>query len=140
MKKLFTNVAVVEASREAVMGVISNADRLIEWDTDIALVEKNEAAGSYHITRQGAALNPEETLAVGMPDDHTVVYSSTGGRLEYEVTFDVSPQGERTRVEETLAVHKDADSHLPLTLLTPIAKHAFNVMLMNLGRVIEVAK
>lgn len=140
MKKLFTNTVTVHSSREEIVTVLTNAARIAEWDPEISLVEQaTQASGiaSYHLTRLGSALNSEENLTISAPDSATVVYASKGGRLEYVLTFNLAEEEGYTRIQQTLEVEKDSDAHLPLTLLAPVAKHAFNVNLTNLGRVVE---
>lgn len=165
-KTLFTNTITVAAEKATVHTIIAKLSNLPLWDPEVSVTEISsaEAAGgvggtvpsrSFHLTRSGEALNTEEIVTVSEPSDEEIVYTSTGGRLAYVPTFRVldavktgaiadaaaavlaAQPTPTTRIEETLAVSADADTHLPLALVKPIAKHAFNANLTRLAHVIE---
>jgi len=93
-------------------------------------------ATTFHVTRQGDALNSEEDITVTSTDG-SVEYQSRGGRLAYNLRFDLEDTGDGTLISETLSVPDDTNTHLPLRLLTPIAHRAFAMNLSHLVTLIE---
>lgn len=135
-KKVFTTTRNAAASLETVATVISHPQRILDWVPEVATVTAAPNSTTFHVTRQGDALNTEEDVTVTSTDG-VVEYESRGGRLAYNLRFDLEDTGEGTLISETLSVPDDTDTHLPLRLLAPIAHRAFATNLSHLVALIE---
>jgi predicted ATPase len=134
MKKLFTNVVMAKASKEQVLTILENPEALLQWVPEVQTV--TQAANAFTIHRSGAALNQTEHIAVGKTANQ-VVYRSTEGRVAYDLIFDLAGEAGGTTITETVYLDETAVPHLPLTLLAPIAKHAFGENLDHLAELAE---
>lgn len=130
MKKLFTNVVMAKASKEQVLTILENPETLLQWVPEVQTV--TQAANVFTIHRSGAALNQTEHIAVGKTANQ-VVYRSTEGRVAYDLIFDLAGEATATTITETVYLDETTMPHLPLTLLAPIAKHAFSENLARLA-------
>lgn len=133
-KPLFTNIVMVPQKKEKAVAFLKNPKNILKWDSDIALAE--EQSEGLKISRLHQSLNDHEVITVESFDDK-VVYSSKGDRLDYQVVFELVEDSGLLEVSETLLVPEKTNSHLPLKLLKPIAKHAFANKLESLSMVIE---
>lgn len=134
MKNLFTNVITVHAEASTIQAMLADPTKMLKWIPEIETVTEDQ--GRFQIIRQTNALNQSEMITVTKTDDQ-IVYHSTEGRLAYDLTFTLTPADEQTVLTETLAVPEKAETHLPLKLLAPIAKHAFYENLTNLAILAE---
>ncbi|TLQ04493.1 SRPBCC family protein [Pediococcus stilesii] len=133
-QKLFSNVVTVDAESKQVQQVLANPQYLLEWVPEITMVKQNDK--KFTINRAETALNQHEVVRVKR-NANEIRYVSTEGRLEYEIAFLITGEGKRTIIQEDVYVPEKAHLHLPLKLLAPIAKHAFNTNLNNLASLIE---
>ncbi|GBG93554.1 hypothetical protein LFYK43_00130 [Ligilactobacillus salitolerans] len=133
-QKLFSNVVVVGANQKQVWQFLINPQHLSDWAPSITLV--GEGKSSFTISRAEAALNQHEVISVEETEEG-IKYTSTEGRLEYEVFFSIVGEGNQTTIQEDVYIPEKADLYLPVKLLTPIAKHAFNVNLNNLASLVK---
>lgn len=135
MKKLFTNTIFIQSNLERLSTILKSPQNLSKWVPDINSVSPKD--DYFLISRSSSALNNFEKISV-TSQDNSIIYTSTGGRLEYELHFDLTNKDDRTLVEQTLLVD-EALTKLPLTLLAPIAKHAFHENLSSLERLIAIS-
>ena len=134
MKNLFTNVIAVRANATKVKAMLADPTQMLKWIPEIETVTEDQ--NRFHIIRKTTALNQSEMITV-TTDANKVTYHSTEGRLAYDLTFTFATADDQTVVTETLAVPESADTHLPLKLLAPIAKHAFYENLTNFAILVE---
>ncbi|WKF71334.1 hypothetical protein QYM39_01330 [Pediococcus pentosaceus] len=135
MKKLFTNTIFIQSNLERLSTILKSPQNLSKWVPDINSVSPKD--DYFLISRSSSALNTFEKISV-TSQDNSIIYTSTGGRLEYELHFDLTNKDDRTLVEQTLLVDETL-TKLPLTLLAPIAKHAFHENLSSLERLITIS-
>lgn len=135
MKKLFTNTIFIQSNLERLSTILKSPQNLSKWVPDINSVSPKD--DYFLISRSSSALNNFEKISV-TSQDNSIIYTSTGGRLEYELHFDLTNKDDRTLVEQTLLVDGTL-TKLPLTLLAPIAKHAFHENLSSLERLIAIS-
>lgn len=132
---LFSNIISIESSKEKIALLLQNPKFLIKWVPDVIQVDPLNDQ-KFNIHRTESALNKSEQLSVSTEND-TISYQSTGGKLEYTLSFILTSKGTKTLVEESLYLSKNNHSYLPLKLLAPIAKHAFNSNLQGLKMISE---
>lgn len=125
----------VNAGADEVKRILSNPQRMLQWIPEITTVDQGD--NGFIVKRNGAALNQSELIQVETSDNE-ITYISTEGRLEYRLAFSLRTENEQTVIQEDLYLPDDADRHLPVTLLAPIAKHAFHTNLINLAAVVEM--
>lgn len=135
MKKLFTNTIFIQSNLERLSTILKSPQNLSKWVPDINSVSPKD--DYFLISRSSSALNTFEKISV-TSQDNSIIYTSTGGRLEYELHFDLTNKDDKTLVEQTLLVDETL-TKLPLTLLAPIAKHAFHENLSSLERLITIS-
>lgn len=135
MKKLFTNTIFIQSNLERLSTILKSPQNLSKWVPDINSVSPKD--DYFLISRSSSALNTFEKISV-TSQDNSIIYTSTGGRLEYELHFDLTNKDDRTLVEQTLLVDETL-TKLPLTILAPIAKHAFHENLSSLERLITIS-
>jgi len=123
MKKLFTNLIVIEGKRDKVVEILLNIAELSTWNPAIVATKKL-TVDSFEIYRHDG-INLHEIITVRETADG-VTYDSTGGKLEYRLEFSLLNEAGYTKVTENFYVSGKTKLELPLTLLSPIAKHAFN--------------
>ena len=114
MQDFFTNDLLIHANQNAVMAILANPRKLIEWDPEIQSI----------ILRTNSALNPREQMTISVKKN-TVIYHSTGGRVAYDVIFSLITEENGTAVTEQVLLDSASVKGLPVKLLAPIAKHAF---------------
>ncbi|WP_311407677.1 hypothetical protein [Liquorilactobacillus uvarum] len=134
MKELFTNFITINTSLEVIQDLLKNPQHLLEWVPEVQVVEAEE--NHFHIKRTASALNQQETLTVEATAD-SIIYHSTGGRLEYDAIFKMTNTGHQMIVEQTLLLKDNVSLLLPTSLLAPIAKHAFKQNLNALKKLAE---
>lgn len=134
MKNLFTNVITVHANATEVKAMLADPTQMLKWIPEIDTVTEDQ--NRFQIIRQTTALNQSEMITVTTAAD-SITYHSTEGRLAYDLTFTFTTADDQTVVTETLAVPESTDTHLPLKLLAPIAKHAFYENLTNFATLVE---
>ena len=134
MKNLFTNVITVHANATEVKAMLADPTQMLKWIPEIDTVTEDQ--NQFQIIRQTTALNQSEMITVTTAAD-SITYHSTEGRLAYDLTFTFTTADDQTVVTETLAVPESTDTHLPLKLLAPIAKHAFYENLTNFATLVE---
>jgi hypothetical protein len=131
--KLFTNLITLSASQTQAHDLIANPTQLLKWVPEITQVNPQEK--TFVVNRSEGALNHYEEITVE-DDDSQVVYHSRKGRLAYDLVFELKSVATQVQIQESLMVDEQS-TQLPIKLLAPIAKHAFNLNLANLGRLIE---
>lgn len=131
--KLFTNSVTINAKAAAARQILTNPSQLVKWVPEINAVDQSR--DSFIITRSQEALNQVEVITVELTDS-TIIYHSRQGRLNYDLVFTLLESDNHLQIQEELIID-DSETKLPLKLLAPIAKHALNVNLINLGRLIE---
>ena len=134
IKNLFTNVIAVHANATEVKAMLADPTQMLKWIPEIDTVTEDQ--NRFKIIRQTTALNQSEMITVTTAAD-SITYHSTEGRLAYDLTFTFTTADDQTVVTETLAVPESTDTHLPLKLLAPIAKHAFYENLTNFATLVE---
>jgi len=130
---LFTNEVTTQADQAAVRKVLLAPTNLPLWATEIDRVTAE--ADDYLVERTGAALNPQERLHVTATDDQ-VTYQSYDGRVDYRVVFTLKGQEGKTLIQEAFYL-TTTPSWLPVPLLAPVAKHAFQQELARLAILVE---
>lgn len=133
-QKLFSNVVVAGADQKQVRRLLANPQHLLEWAPAITTVKQGD--NKFTINREQAALNQREVISV-RETANDIKYTSTEGRLEYEVVFSIADEGKQTTIQEDVYIPGKTDLHLPVKLLAPIAKYAFKVNLNNLVSLVE---
>ena len=124
MRQLFTNSVVIKGSKKMIGEFLSQAGLLMKWNPAISDVKKI-GENSFAIHRDGDALNKDEIISITKTNGR-IVYTSTDGKLEYRLVFDLTDENGQTLVKEAMLITNENYLHLPLTLLAPIAKYAFN--------------
>jgi hypothetical protein len=133
--KLFTNVVMVNSSADMVKKVLANPQQILQWVPEVSTVAKGDAG--FTIKRNKTALNQSEFIQVES-NNNQIIYTSTQGRLEYQLIFSLSEENKSTVIQEELYIPDTAGKHLPVQLLAPIAKHAFHTNLVNLASLVEM--
>lgn len=133
-KKLFTNQIKIATPPDKTKQVLANPTNLLNWVPEITLVDFD--GQSYMLTRKTPALNGVEKLQVVQHKD-TVIYQIVGTKAKYQIEFEMVNLGDETLLNETVIIDS-FDSHLPLELFVPIAKHALNGNLKHLRDYIEL--
>ncbi|MFC6180552.1 SRPBCC family protein [Lactiplantibacillus daowaiensis] len=128
VQPLFTNTITIDTTPEIVQAQLARVEQLPQWNPDISEITPNDDQ-SWTLIRTKEALNHQETFTLAKTAD-SVTYTSTGGRLAYQLVFTLEPTGTGTTVHEALYPKTDL---LGLTLVAPIAKVAFyhNLELMR---------
>lgn len=134
-KPLFSNVISIKSSKEKISLFLKNPETLLKWIPDIIQVQPI-GNNNFSIYRTDSALNKNEEISVSSKND-TIYYESTGGKLKYTLIFNLTSKNATTLLEENFYLSENEHSHLPLKLLMPIAKHAFNSNLQSFKRIIE---
>jgi len=132
---LFTNQALVAADLTTVQQTLANPQQLLNWNPAISAVTPTETG--LIIDRAVPALNPTETLTIKTTSDQ-VIYTSQGGRLAYQLVFTLTTQAHQTQIQEAFYPATTGHLNLPLTLLAPIAKHAFAANLQTFKQLLSV--
>ncbi|WP_204122859.1 SRPBCC family protein [Lacticaseibacillus mingshuiensis] len=132
MQDIFSNTVTIAAPVALVKAWLLDPARLNAWNPEITAISPAQPIGRLHITRSGQALNREEDIQIIESDD-LIIYASTGGRLAYRLTFQLTDSEDQTVIEEHLLVDGEAHPLLPLELLAPIAKKAFYDNLVRLS-------
>lgn len=115
----------IRADKARIESLLLDFRQLLKWNPSITSV-KGFHNNSFRIHRDGVALNSDE-LVVIEKNNGQIIFHSTGGRLEYDLVFELVSEQGQTLVQENLYV---MENNLPLELIKPIAKQAFN---RNLG-------
>lgn len=133
MKKLFINNVGINSNLKAVTDVLTNAFTLAKWNYAISGVTE-VSTDKFAIQRNEPAVNQDEVVTVEQ-NDNEVVYVSRGGKLEYQLVFQVSQTDGHVLVTEIFYVLNNFG--LPEALIVPITKKAFNRNLKALKNLIE---
>lgn len=134
-KKLFSNKITISSTREKVMEVLKNPEKPLALIPDIISVE-NISTNQYKIIRNEPSVNTSEVITLKENNDE-IIFKSTGGRFSYDLVFNIEDSvDDKIILTETLTATKE--TKLPLSLLAPIAKHAFSQTLSGLKSYIEV--
>lgn len=138
-KKLFTNATIIKANQNIIYKVLKNPEYLLKWIPDITNISKsNDENLTFTIIRSSSSLIPREVIKI-TEKNNTVIYNSINDRLEYQLIFSfLNTENEDTKIQEELIIQKN-NLYLPLKLLSPIAKRAFQNNLENLVNFIEKA-
>lgn len=136
MQDFFTNDLLIHANQNAVMAILANPRKLIEWDPEIQSISEDKHGHRFIILRTNSALNPREQMTISVKKN-TVIYHSTGGRVAYDVIFSLITEENGTAVTEQVLLDSAGVKGLPVKLLAPIAKHAFMINLTNLATFVE---
>jgi len=133
MKKLFTNSVLVKAQSNEVKRILLDSMSLIKWNPAITEITKIDDK-TFSIHRDVEALNRDEVISISEAKNQ-IIYSSTGGRLEYQLMFSLIGEDKFTVIKEVF--YMSDETKLPMVLLKPIAKNAFNSNLIQLKEIIE---
>lgn len=133
MKKLFTNNIEIDSNLKTVTDTLASAFTLAKWNYAISKVTE-VGADKFAIHRNEPAVNQDEIVTIEK-NDNEVVYVSRGGKLEYQLAFQISQTDGRVLVTETFYVLNNFS--LPEALIAPIIKKAFNQNLQALKNLIE---
>ena len=133
MKKYFTNSITTGATRDEVESVLLNVEQIMAWNPAISKVVSINI-NTFSIHRDQKAIVNDEIISVAK-DDGKIIWHSHGKKLEYKLVFELLASGQQTVTTETLFVVDDG--YLPLGLLRPIAKNAFNHNLQMLGELCD---
>jgi len=136
MQELFTNSLLIKVQTETLAKILLDMSSLMQWNPGIAEVSEL-SEDSFAIHRTVAALNKNEIITLSQTDNQ-IIYQSTGGKLAYQLIFTLSGVKNYTTVVEKMFVADKNNLNLPLTLLGPIAKHAFNQNLQSLKEIAEI--
>ena len=136
MQDFFTNDLLIHANQNAVMAILANPRKLIEWDPEIQSISEDKHGHRFIILRTNNALNPREQMTISVKKN-TVIYHSTGGRVAYDVIFSLITEENGTAVTEQVLLDSASVKGLLVKLLAPIAKHAFMINLTNLATFVE---
>lgn len=136
MSILFSNTISTPAQLEAVKQRLTDGQQLQRWIPEITAVQVLSDSTELRLTRTTAAMNPSERLTIASTDQQ-VIYRSTGGRVAYKLTFNLSRVNQLTVIEEQFEVEAGTVAGLPLKLLAPIAKRA---LMKNLTRLAALAE
>lgn len=132
---ILTNVATAQVPLPRVMARLQNLGTLPSWAPEVVRV--TPTATGFQITRTANALNPQETIVVTTVD-HRVTYTSTGGRLHYQLVFELVPvTPQQTTIQERLYLTDTVYLPVPVSLVAPVAKHA---LAQNLSQLIALAE
>jgi hypothetical protein len=133
-QKFFTNIVKVHADRGQVRRILQNPKHLLEWVSEIDSVVQDEQ--KFIITRKEHTFNHHETITVELKTN-SIIYLSTEGKFKYRIIFTVNSEDDHSIIQEDVYLTQEDNAFLPLKLLKPIAKHAFNTNLNNLALLIE---
>ncbi|MBO0432901.1 SRPBCC family protein [Enterococcus sp. DIV0660C] len=133
-KPLFTNVVTVNQKKEVVETFLGDLKNILKWNDEIAVVAEVEEG--FKIERVSQSLNDSELVKVEHKDNK-IYYHSKGNRLNYDVIFECTSLGDKTELSETVYLPENVDSHLPISILKPIVKHAFGSKLYILAKTLE---
>ena len=132
---LLTNVAAAQVPLPKMRALLQNLGALPSWAPEVVRV--TPTATGFRIARTTNALNSQETIVVTTVD-HRVTYTSTGGRLRYQLVFELVPvTPQQTTIQERLYLTDMVYLPVPVSLVAPVAKHAFA---QNLSRLIALAE
>ncbi|WP_395318103.1 hypothetical protein [Fructilactobacillus frigidiflavus] len=130
MKTIVENEVFIPVEPQQVIEKLANLGDLIRWIPDVKVSEIDE--NTVSITRNSAAVNHNEILSRQVEGDQ-VIYTSTGGRIEYVLAFKVCSENNDTIIVEEFILTNEIN--LPITLFRPVIKHAFKVNLQNLAKI-----
>lgn len=134
-KKLFSNKITISSTREKVMEVLKNPEKPLALIPDIISVE-NISTNQFKIIRNEPSVNTSEVVTIE-ENKGEITFKSTGGRFSYDLVFGIENSvDDKVILTETLTATEE--TKLPLSLLAPIAKHAFSQTLNGLKSYIEV--
>jgi len=133
MKKYFTNSTITAATKNEVELVLLNIGQIMAWNPAISSVTQIDT-NTFSVHRNQVALVNDEIISVIKENGKIVLYSH-GEKFEYKLIFELSSKSQQTVITETLFVVDDG--HLPLVLLRPIAKNAFNHNLQMLSKLCD---
>lgn len=133
MKKLFSNSIEIDSNLKMVTDILANAFTLTKWNYAISEVTE-VVTDEFAIHRNEPAVNQDEIVTVEQTDNE-VVYVSRGGKLEYQLVFQIFQTDGYVLVTETFYVLNNFS--LPKALIVPITKKAFNQNLQALKKLIE---
>lgn len=133
MKKYFTNSTITGATKNEVELVLLNIGQIMAWNPAISSVTQIDT-NTFSVHRNQVALVNDEIISVIKENGKIVLYSH-GEKFEYKLIFELSSKSQQTVITETLFVVDDG--HLPLVLLRPIAKNAFNHNLQMLSKLCD---
>jgi len=137
MKKLFTNRIMIKREREPIVEMLLNIVELDTWNPAIIEI-KQVNINSFEIYRHDG-INLHEIITV-RETENGVTYISTGGKLAYQLVFELLSEANLTVVTEKFYVTENTNVKLSLALMAPIAKHAFNQNLAALKNLSELAR
>ncbi|WP_282801655.1 hypothetical protein [Secundilactobacillus kimchicus] len=136
MQDFFDNTIGVQARASVISQLLLNSAALVQWDPEIRSVSALNSDGEFELFRGHSAINRSEKLTVSA-NDTAINYRVKGDRLSYQVQFQLTAKGEMTVVNESVMVETSPKLNVPLTLLRPIAQHAFMTNLRGLANLAE---
>ncbi|KRN99006.1 hypothetical protein [Companilactobacillus kimchiensis] len=136
MEKIFSNQILIKQELNQIKDILLQPEKLSQWNPAILRVTKL-AEDTVSIQRNIKAVNETEVIKIRQTAEK-VIYQSFGGRLIYQLEFHLQTINESTLVEEQFYLTEA--TKLPMGLLAPIAKNAFNQNLTALKRIAEISK
>lgn len=136
MQDFFDNTIGVQARASVISQLLLNSAALVQWDPEIRSVSALNSDGEFELFRGHSAINRSEKLTISA-NDTAINYRVKGDRLSYQVQFQLTAKGEMTVVNESVMVETSPKLNVPLTLLRPIAQHAFMTNLRGLANLAE---
>lgn len=134
MKKIFENSTYISAGSDQVREVLANPARIIQWVPEIKIKKIDDK--TFQIIRNQSAINRFEQISIENTINQ-VIYHSIGGKIEYQLIFKFDAENNGTKVVEEFFLINHVK--LPLILFKPVIKHAFNLNLQNLAKLMEMA-
>ncbi|WP_265459607.1 hypothetical protein [Enterococcus sp. HY326] len=133
-KPLFTNVTSTTATTERVRDFLLDLENITQWAPEISSLQNSEMGMT--LTRIGHALNAVEEISVTEADGK-IIYHSIGGKLAYDLEFVLEKQQQQTKISQMLHFTEPNYLSIPLSLVKPIIKQAFQENLHRLAAVVQ---
>jgi predicted ribosome-associated RNA-binding protein Tma20 len=134
MEKLFSNKIKIDASEDTVRKVLLDVPSMMKWNPEISKLTKI-SEDTYDLHRDNRAINQNEKVTL-IQEDGKIIFSSVGDRLNYRLEFKLKTEDNVTKLHEKVFVDASAVP-VPLSLIAPITKHAFNQNLNALKALVE---
>jgi len=135
MKQLFTNKIMINQKKNKVINLLMSVNDLPTWNPAIIDIRKL-SDNSFAIHRNGDALNTDEVISINNEVDK-IIYYSTGGRIEYQLIFELTGMSDQTLITESFYLEETSRIWMPVTILIPVAEKAFNQNLNTLKLLLD---
>jgi len=108
MKQLFTNKIMINQKKNKFINSLMSANDLPTRNPAIIDIRKL-SDNSFAIHRNGDALNTDEVISINNEVDK-IIYYSTGGKLEYQLIFELTGMSDQTLITESFYLRKLIES------------------------------